>query len=155
MALRVRYSYHTGSQLAYSIERLVDGLYYDFTDGTFKASPTTPVAALPEDSGVFQGRFKVTLTPTPVAQFTDGQYTVTVHDRNASNAVVAELAAIVHNGDDAPVFAPTSTATTVDPWSVSLPGSYARRAPPERSWARTWMRGYRRGRPSRVAWWLA
>ena len=124
MALRVRYSYPTGSQLGYSIERLSDGLFFDFADATFKASPTTTVAALAEDSTNFIGRYKVTLSPTPMAQFTDGSYTVTVHDRQTSNSVVAELAVVFRNGDDLPTFAAGSTASGSDPWAMVLPGSY-------------------------------
>ena len=124
MALRVRYSYPTSSQLGYSIERLSDGLFFDFADATFKASPTTTVAALPEDSSDFLGRYKVTLSPTPMAQFTDGSYTVTIHDRQTSNAVVAELAVVFRNGDDLPTFATGSTASGTDPWATVLSGSY-------------------------------
>ena len=119
MALRIRFQYPTGAQLGYSVERLGDGLFLDFADNTFKATPTTQIAALPEDSGNFLGRYKVTLGTTPVAQFADGHYAVTVHDQKASNAVVAELAANFRNGDDSP------PAATRDPWSVTVPGSYA------------------------------
>ena len=120
MALRIRFQYPTGSQLGYSVERLADGLFLDNADGTFKATPTTLIASLPEDSGNFLGRYKVTLSSTPVAQFTDGHYAITVHDGKNSNAVVAELAATFHNGDDQP--APAAVA--VDPWSVLVPGAY-------------------------------
>ena len=124
MALRVRFSYPTGSQLGYSLERLSDGFFYDFIDGYFKTTPAVPVSSLPEDTGNFLGRYKVSLSPTPLNQFTDGQYTVTIHDRKAANAVIAELAAVMHNGDDSPAFLASSTASGVDPWSVVLPGSY-------------------------------
>ena len=124
MALRIRFQYPTGSHLGYSIERLNDGLYYDFSTSTFVASPATPIANLPEDSGIFAGRFKATVSPTPIAQFTDGDYVVTVHDQTASSAVVAELAATMHAGDDATVI-PQAGGGGIDPWSVALPGSYA------------------------------
>ena len=109
MALRVRYQYQSGSSLGYSIERLSDGLYYDFattgpTAGTFTASPATQIATLLEDSGNFLGRFKATLSSTPAAKFTDGGYCVTVHNLAASNTVVGELSVEMHSGDDAPVF---------------------------------------------------
>jgi hypothetical protein len=124
MSLRIRFQYATGSKLGYSIERLSDGSLYDFSTSTFVTSPTTPITSLPEDSGNFLGRYKTTLTPTPAAQFTDGDYVVTVHDQNASNNVVAELGATIHAGDDASVI-PQPGSAVVDPWSVSLPGSYA------------------------------
>src|SRR6185312_4301149 len=126
MALRIRFQYPTGSQLGYSIERLNDGSFYDFSNGTFVASPATPIANLPEDTGIFAGRFKVTLNPTPMAQFTDGDYVVTVHDQVASSNVIAELAATMHAGDDATVIPQSGgSGSGIDPWSVALPGSYA------------------------------
>ena len=102
MALRIRFQYPTGSSLGYSIERLADGLLYDFSTFTFTQGPTTLIAALPEDSGNFLGRYKATLT-TPTAQFTDGGYVITLHNTAGGNAVVGELAAVMHGGDDAPI----------------------------------------------------
>jgi hypothetical protein len=125
MAMRIRFQYPTGSQLGYSIERLGDGMLFDPSDGTFKAAPSAPIASLPEDAGIFLGRYKATLSPTPAAQFTDGDYTVTVHDKGASGAVVAELSVTMHGGDDATFFpASTGSGSGVDPWAVPLPGSY-------------------------------
>ena len=83
----------------------------------------TPISSLPEDSGIFQGRYKMTLTTTPTAQFTDGDYAVTVHDKANSNNVVAELASTMHSGDDATVF--PQAASSGDPWATTLPGAYA------------------------------
>jgi len=125
MALRIRFQYATGSQLGYSIERLADGTFYDFSVGTFVATPAAQIAKLPEDAGIYVGRYKVTLSPTPTAQFTDGDYAITAHDQGTSNAVVAELAATMHSGDDATVIPASGGGATVDPWSVALPGSYA------------------------------
>ncbi len=124
MALRIRFQYTSGSQLGYSIERLSDGSSYDFSTSTFVASPTTLIASLPEDSGNFAGRYKLTLTPTPTTQFSDGDYVITVHNKIASNIVVAELAATMHGGDDSTVI-PQPLSSVVDPWSVALPSSYA------------------------------
>jgi len=118
MALRIRFPYSTGSSLGYSVERLGDGSFFDFADGTFKATPITLIAPLPEDSGNFLGRYKVTLASTPVSQFSDGRYAITVHNQKASNAVVGELAATLRNGDDSP------EVSSIDPWSVSIPGAY-------------------------------
>ena len=56
MPLRIRYQYTSGAALGYSIERLGDGTLFDFNDSTFKASPTTLIATLPEDTGSFAGR---------------------------------------------------------------------------------------------------
>jgi hypothetical protein len=128
MALRIRFQYQSGSSLGYSIERLADGLYYDFattgsTAGTFTANPTTLIASLPEDSGNFLGRYKVTQSPTPATQFLDGGYCVTIHNLSANNRVVGELYATMHLGDDAPVF--PSAGGGSDPWATPLPGSYA------------------------------
>jgi hypothetical protein len=123
--LRIRFQYQTGSSLAYSIERLSDGTFWDFattgvTAGTFTASPATLVQALPEDSANFLGRYKVTLA-TPALQFTDGGYCVTIHNANAANQVVGELSLVMHAADDAPVF---GTGGGTDPWLTQLPGTY-------------------------------
>jgi hypothetical protein len=124
MSLRVRFQYQTGFSLGYSIERLSDGLFWDFasqgagTGQTFTANPGVTIASLPEDSGNFTGRYKATLTPTPIAQFTNGDYCITIHDLAAGNVVVSELTTAMYSGDDAPFF-------SVDLWSVPLPGTYA------------------------------
>jgi hypothetical protein len=122
MALRIRFQYPTGSQLGYSIERLVDGLLYDFSTSTFVASPTTTITSLPEDTGVFKGRYKTTLSPTPSAQFTNGDYAVTIHDQGNSSNVLAELGVTMYSADDGTAFPAPAAA---DPWSVTLPGTYA------------------------------
>ena len=124
MALRIRYQHSTGASLGFSIERLSDGAFFDFVDSRFRANPATPISTIPEDSGIFLGRYKVTLTPTPTDQFIDGDYVVTLHDRNASNLVIAQLGGTMHGGDDATIF-PASPILAVDPWSVALPGIYA------------------------------
>ena len=48
MALRIRFQYPTGSALGYSIERLSDGLMFDFANSTFASSPTTLISSLPD-----------------------------------------------------------------------------------------------------------
>ena len=103
MSLRVRFQYTTGASLGYSIERLADGLFFDFSTSTFTTTPSTLIAALPEDSGNYQGRYKLTLATTPSAQFTNGSYAITIHNTGAGNLVVGELSAIMFGGDDAPV----------------------------------------------------
>ncbi|MDB5350783.1 MAG: hypothetical protein JWN86_2030 [Planctomycetota bacterium] len=127
MALRLRFQYAAGASLGYSIERLSDGLLYNFapsgsTAGTFTAAPTTVVAPLPADTGSFVGRYKVNLTSTPAAQFVDGDYCITIHNVASGNAVIAELDVVMHNGDDATVI---PSGASADPWNQSLPGSYA------------------------------
>jgi hypothetical protein len=124
MSLRIRFQYQTGSRLGYSIEQLGSGLFYDFSNSSFVSSPATLISPIPEDTGSFAGRYKATVSPTPAALFTDGDYVVTIHDLANSNNVVAELGASIHAGDDATVI-PQPGASVVDPWTVSLPGSYA------------------------------
>lgn len=117
MSLRIRFAYPTGSKLAYSIERLNDGLLYDFATSAFDAAPAQPTAPLPEDTGIFAGRYKATLTPTPEAQFTDGDYVVTIHSQGEMAIqiadVQAELAVTMHGGDDATYFASFSGPYTI------------------------------------------
>ncbi len=124
MPLRVRFQYTTGASLGYSIERLSDGRFFDFADQTFKDIPTTTVAVLNEDTGSFLGRYKVTLSSTPIAQFTNGDYVITIHNRSSANAVIGQLATVMNNGDDATVVPSLVGGGGVDPWSVQLPGPY-------------------------------
>lgn len=114
MALRVRFQYSTLATLGYSVERLSDGLYLDFTDKVFRASPAITIVSLPEDVSPFLGRYRATLTPTLIAQFSNGNYVVTVHDQAAASLVIGELGVTMFAGDDQPS----------DFWLTSLPGSY-------------------------------
>ena len=104
MALRIRFQYDTGNSLAVSIEQLSLGFFYDFKEQRFKEAPTVPLLDLPEDQGIFVGRYKLTIASTPNPPFADGDYVVSVHDKSKQNLVVAELAATMFNGDDATVF---------------------------------------------------
>jgi hypothetical protein len=128
MSLRIRFQYSTASSLGYSVERLSDGLLWDFVGAgvgsgqTFTATPAVSVADLPEDTGIFVGRYTTTLASTPAAQFTDGDYCITIHNTASAFAVVGELVATMHNGDDATVFPGAGSGS--DPWSTLLPGSY-------------------------------
>ncbi|HWE39235.1 MAG TPA: hypothetical protein VG406_21985, partial [Isosphaeraceae bacterium] len=119
MGLRIRFAYAPNSSLGYSIERLSDGLYYDFAGGTFTATPATPINTLTAGTGNYIGLYRDTIATTPVAQFSNGEYAINLHNTAASNQVIGVLSAQMYNGDGAPVFA------AADPWSTSLPGSYA------------------------------
>ena len=88
MPITVRFPYATGASLGYSLERLADGLLFDFTGATFVSSPATLVASLPELTPNFPGLYGATLTSTPTAQFPDGDYSLNVHDTNDANLVV-------------------------------------------------------------------
>ena len=120
--MRIRFPFQTGSTLGYSIERLSDSAFFDFNDSTFKINPTSLISALPEDTGSFVGRYRVNLTSTPVSQFTDGDYLVTIHNTLVSNKVVGELGVVMHSGNDATVIPGSGSGT--DPWSMPLPGVY-------------------------------
>ena len=122
MALRIRYQFQTGSSLGYSIERLSDGTYLDFNDSTFKVSPTSLIAALPEDTGSFVGRYRINLTSTPANQFMDGDFVVTIHNSANSNTVVGQFGVVMHAGSDATVI--PASASGSDPWATTLPGAY-------------------------------
>lgn len=116
MAIRIRFQYATGASLGYSVERLSDGYYLDFSDGIFRTSPATIISTILEDAAPFRGRFRTTMTPTPSSQFIDGNYAVHFHDQRALNLVVGVLGLTTMSGDD--------TLSFPDPWSASLPASY-------------------------------
>ena len=122
MALRIRYQFQTASALGYSIERLSDGFYFDFNDTTFKLNPTLLISTLPEDSGSFVGRYRVNLVSTPTAQFTDGDYVVTIHNTASTNTVVGQFGVVMHGGSDATVI--PGAGSGADPWATLLPGAY-------------------------------
>lgn len=125
MSLRVRFQSAQGALLGYSIERLSDGLNYDFADGTFKNSaPTTPVATLTAGTGNRAGIYSATLSPTPQAQFANGDYAVYIHNTAASNDVISVIGAVMYNGDDATYFATGTGGGGADPWAAILPGAY-------------------------------
>ncbi len=125
MSLRIRYQYSTGSTLGYSVERLSDGLFWDFAGSIFNAlgSITTGnlIASLPEDTSNFAGRYKVTLVTT-AAGWTDGDFAITIHNTAASNAVVGQLGCVMHSKDDATVI---PSAGGIDPLTEPVPGSFA------------------------------
>ena len=100
MALRIRFQYLTGASLGYSVERLADGLLLDQADLTFKATPTTPIANLAESATPFLGIYKATLANTPVAQFSNGNYAINVHNAASANQTIAILPAQMVSGDD-------------------------------------------------------
>ncbi len=124
MAFRIRYAYPPGFSLGYSIERLIDGLYYDFADSTFKATATTPVNALSVLAGNYVGLYRDTVTSTPQAQFTNGEYSVNIHNMASANAIVGLLGMTMYNGDSAPVFSAGGAVAGGDPWATPLPGAY-------------------------------
>ena len=120
MALHIRYAYTPGYSLGYSIERLADGLYYDFANGTFNAAPATLVNALASMTGSLVGLYRDNIAATPQAQFANGEYSIHFHNTAAGNVVVGLLAATMVNGDSAP-----AVSGGGDPWATPLPGSYA------------------------------
>lgn len=123
MPLRLRFAYDSGASLGYSIERLSDGLRYDFTDSTFKSNPALSnlIRALNERPLPWLGLYDDLLSSTPQVAFTEGAYAVIIHDRIANNRVLGVLETVMVRGDDSPVI---PAAPAQDPWDVSLPGAY-------------------------------
>lgn len=118
MALRIRFQGPTGSTLAYSIERLSDGSLYDFSTSQFTSgTPTTPLQSLPENTPTFPGQYRATLSPTPVAQFTNGDYAITVINKGA-NTCIGVLPVVMSGGDDATVIPGGPVASVLAPVTV-------------------------------------
>jgi hypothetical protein len=118
VALRIRFLGPTGSNLGFSIERLSDGSLYDFSTSQFtNGTPATPLQSLPENTPSFPGQYKATLNPTPVAQFANGDYVITVVDQVA-NLCVGLLGAVMSGGDDTTVIPGGPVASVVAPVTV-------------------------------------
>jgi hypothetical protein len=101
MSLRVRFSYPTGATLTYSVERLSDGQFFDFTSSTFKSSAwVSQRRNLLERSGVFAGTYADTLVSTPQVTWQDGDYNIAIHDNALANQVVAMAPFRMAGGDD-------------------------------------------------------
>lgn len=131
MALRIRFGYSSGSSLGFSIERLGDGTVFDFSTTsstaltfTTLASAATPIETLPEGTGIFLGSYSQTYASTPIAQFTNGDYAIRIHNIASSNIVVGVFAARMYNGDDQPsddsTVAPAWAAGSVAPSAESI-----------------------------------
>jgi hypothetical protein len=129
VALRIRFVGPTGSTLGYAIERLSDSSLYDFSTGQFTSgTPVQTFQSLPEDTPTFPGLYRTNLTPTPTAQFTNGDYLITVIDQ-AANLCVGVMTAVLSGGDDttvipggpvASVTAPVTVGTNNDKTGYSL-----------------------------------
>ena len=121
--LHLRFQYDSGNQLSFSVERLSDGLFFDFSPGVmaFSASPGSLTFPLPEDAGAFRGRYKANLATN--AAFADGDYVVTIHDQvrlaASETSVVAELVSTLRAGDDE-TFRPSQLTVVI---SGSVPAS--------------------------------
>lgn len=111
-----------GVKLSYKIERLADGFLFDNADSTFKATPTTPLVKLPEGTGPDAGTWNINI-PTSPAQFTDGDYTLSIIDQAKFDAdeasVIACRSATIHDGDDATYLPPKLVKVT----TVSIGGT--------------------------------
>lgn len=105
MSIRVRFAAETAMNLKVEIERLSDGKGFDFSDNTFKVSPTTPGTSMTEVSGR-PGRYKKDVTTTG-AQWPDGDYAIYIIDTDASNATVFASYATISDNDDATILPAT------------------------------------------------
>ena len=100
MSLRIRYQYPTG--FAGVFHRTTERRHLlRFQQPDVRRFTDDPDCRVPEDTGSFIGRYKVTLASTPTTQFTNGDYVVTVHNTLAGNQVVGELAVVMNTGSDA------------------------------------------------------
>lgn len=90
-------SYTAGVPLVYAILR-GDGLFYDFNDGTFKVTPTTLRATLPEVSSSI---YQAVISSTPQATFPNGGYSSIVWKSTDLVNSLASFQNTMTNGDDA------------------------------------------------------
>ena len=95
--------YHTGPISYISAQTLVyailrgDGLWYDFSDGTFKSTPITLRASLPE---VTASVYSATISSTPQATWPDGGYSSIIWKSSDLTNSLATFANTMTGGDD-------------------------------------------------------
>jgi len=82
----------TGLTIYFSIEKVVDGLYWDTSNSTFKAkgsiSGTNDHISLTEDSDE-PGRYIVTIATTSAVQWTNGNYKCII--RNSAGDTLIDI----------------------------------------------------------------
>lgn len=121
MPMRGRVPYNGGKSVGMSVERLADGLFYDFSTSAFVATPATPIQAVPEGVLPWLGVYMATLVLTPVAQFPDGGYCMYFHlMAEPDKQVIGTWFTAMHGGDDAPYF-PVGTPTSFEITSTVTP----------------------------------
>jgi len=87
-------------------------------------STTTQVNPLTVLTGNYSGLYRDNIASTPQAQFTNGEYSVYLHNMASANAIVGLLGMSMYNGDSAPVVSGVSGVSGGDPWATPLPGAY-------------------------------
>lgn len=90
-------SYISGQTLVYAVLR-GDGLWYDFNDGTFKSTPTTLRASLPE---VTSSVYSTVISSTPQATWPNGGYSSIIWKSTDLVDSLATFANTMTGGDDA------------------------------------------------------
>lgn len=101
VGLRIRFVSDPGRSLVCRIERLADGLIFDFDPAAlnFEEAPGQPFTPIAETS---PGLYQKNLFSVPPGVFPDGNYCVTLHDAKAGNVAIGISEATMHGGDDGP-----------------------------------------------------
>ncbi|MEO6808425.1 MAG: hypothetical protein ABI353_04875 [Isosphaeraceae bacterium] len=101
VGLRIRFVSDPGRSLVCRIERLADGLIFDFDPAAlnFGETPGQPFAPVTEES---LGLYQKNLFSAPWGVFPDGNYCVTLHDTSAGNLAIGISEATMRGGDDSP-----------------------------------------------------
>jgi hypothetical protein len=94
----IGFQYEPDRTLGVSVRRLSDGRLFDHADGTFKPTPTTRIAALPEGTGPDAGSYDLGLT-TVADDWPDDYYKFTIHDTAGDAHVVGMMVAWIPGGD--------------------------------------------------------
>jgi hypothetical protein len=106
------------TQLKGRVVRDGDSFVYDVPTASFLAAPTSPYVAMPEGSTAAQPASTYPLALSSLAPFTDGTYSVFIHDGARSDLVVKTAQFQVTAGQ-------LVNQSYPDPWATTLPGSYA------------------------------
>lgn len=123
MSANVFFEFATGYTLNLDVQQISSGLFYDFANGVFSATPATQLASLPEGSGTALGQYSYQFASTPPATWSNGSYLVRVHDQNRANQVIGLAELVMANGSDQPYYGAGGSGT--DPLTEAVPGSFA------------------------------
>jgi hypothetical protein len=86
--LKIAHYDDPGLTLSVSVVRVSDLYAYDFSDSTFRSSPTDPTDTMTASTGIAAGEYLYNFSDTPAPQWTTSDYRVRIHDATGIRAAM-------------------------------------------------------------------